>query len=84
MILLLENLIDLSKQSEVLIKNASHCCFPKLEVLHEIRFITGTCGGVWTRHRRRAAKRHDNGSAKNGQHRRNSVVSLLQTHGDCL
>jgi hypothetical protein len=81
---MLENLIDLPKQSEVWIKNASHFCFPKLEVLHEIQFITGTCGRVWTRHRSRAAQRHDNRSAKNGRLQRNSVVSLLQTHGDCL
>jgi hypothetical protein len=62
--LMLENVTDLPKQSEVWIKNASHCCFPKLEALHEIQFITGTCGGVWTRHRSWAAKRHGNGSAK--------------------
>jgi len=81
---MLENLIDLPKQSEVWIKNASHRCFPKLEVLHEIQFITGTCGGVWTLHKSWAAKRHDNGRAKNGRHQRNSVISLLQNHGDCL
>jgi len=80
----LENLIDLSKQSEVWAKNARHCCFPNLEVLHEMQFITGTSGGVWTRHRNRTAKRHDNGSAKNGRHQRNSVENLLQNHGDCL
>jgi len=60
---MLENLIDLPKQSEVWIKNAYNCYFPKLEVLHEIRFRTGTCGGIWTLHRSRAAKRHGNGSA---------------------
>jgi hypothetical protein len=82
--LMLENLIDLQKQSEVRIKNAFQCCFPKPEVLHEIQFIAETSGGVWTRLRRQAAKRHDNGSPKNGQHQRNPVISLLQTHGDCL
>jgi hypothetical protein len=82
--LMLQNLIDLPKQSEVWTKHARHCCFPKLEVLHEIQFITGTSGGVWTCHRSRAAKRHNNGSAKNGRHQRNSVKSLLQNHGDYL